>query len=59
MNWDILTVAGFVAWLVAVPGFVFSGLGSRRRLRQRPALVWGLAFLTGYAVWVLGMMRLQ
>lgn len=41
----------FVAWLVALVGFVGRGLDDKGRLQARPATRWGLAVLLLLAMW--------
>jgi hypothetical protein len=54
--WSVLLLAGFVGWVGSCVGFIMAGLDPALRIRRRPALVCGVVFVSGLALWIAGML---
>ena len=54
--WAILVVLGFLGWIGGTVGFIFGAFEKEGRFNNKRALFWGLAVVSMYALWVVGMM---
>jgi len=55
VGFAILALAGFFTWIGAAVAFIYRGLDSNIRLRRRPAVVCGVIFAVGFAVFMIGL----
>ncbi len=51
-----MVVLGFLGWIGCTVGFIFGAFEKEGRFNNKRALYWGLAVVSMYALWVVGMM---
>jgi hypothetical protein len=47
----------FLGWIGCTVGFIFGAFAKEGRFNNRKALYWGLAVVSLYALWIVGMMH--
>lgn len=57
--WTFVLEAGLLGWIGSAIGFLMCGIaeGETPALRSKPALLWGIAVLVFYALWIVGMTK--